>query len=180
MWDTDQVIQFVNVANCDWLRSADNCINDPVVVAAALQWRHNGAIASQITSLAVVYSIVYSDADQRKHLSSASLAFVWGIHRGPVNSPHKMASYAENVSIWWRHHGVTYWERIFYSKGCLHIHMTIWWYGACIKSTLVLTRWYKWNCFNYSDNNENEIYWISKYLWNGILNHCIWLRCKYR
>ena len=47
------------------------------------------AIASQITSLTIVYSIVYSDADQRKHQNSASLAFVWGIHRGPVNSPHK-------------------------------------------------------------------------------------------
>ena len=47
------------------------------------------AIASQITSLTIVYSIVYSDADQRKHQSSASLAFVRGIHRGPVNSPHK-------------------------------------------------------------------------------------------
>ena len=46
------------------------------------------AIASQITSLTIVYSIVYSDADQRKHQSSASLAFVWGFHRGPVNSPH--------------------------------------------------------------------------------------------
>ena len=46
-------------------------------------------MASQITSLAIVYSIVYSDADQRKHQSSASLAFVQGIHRGPVNSPHK-------------------------------------------------------------------------------------------
>ena len=48
-----------------------------------------GAIASQITSLTIVYSTVYSDADQSKHQSSASLAFVWGIHRGPVNSPHK-------------------------------------------------------------------------------------------
>ena len=38
-------------------------------------------IASQITSLTIVYSTVYSDADQRKHQSSASLAFVWGIHR---------------------------------------------------------------------------------------------------
>ena len=38
-------------------------------------------IASQITSLTVVYSTVSSDADQRKHQSSASLAFVWGIHR---------------------------------------------------------------------------------------------------
>ena len=46
-------------------------------------------IASQITSLTVVYSIVYSDADRRKHQSSASLAFVRGIHRGPVNSLHK-------------------------------------------------------------------------------------------
>ena len=46
-------------------------------------------IASQITSLTIVYSAVYSGADQSKHQSSASLAFVWGIHRGPVNSPHK-------------------------------------------------------------------------------------------
>ena len=48
-----------------------------------------GAIASQITSLTIVYSTVYSSVDQRKHQSSASLAFVRGIHRGPVNSPYK-------------------------------------------------------------------------------------------
>ena len=48
-----------------------------------------GAIASQITSFTTVYSTVYSDADQRKHQSPASLDFVRGIHRGPVNSPHK-------------------------------------------------------------------------------------------
>ena len=42
----------------------------------------SGAIASQTTSLTIVYSIVYSDVDQRKHQSSASLAFVRGIHRG--------------------------------------------------------------------------------------------------
>ena len=47
------------------------------------------AMASQITSLMNVYSTVYSGADQRKHQSSASLAFVMGIHRWPVNSPHK-------------------------------------------------------------------------------------------
>ena len=57
-------------------------------------WHHYddvimGTIASQITSLPSVYSTVYSGADQSKHQSSASLAFVWGIHRGPVNSPHK-------------------------------------------------------------------------------------------
>ena len=48
-----------------------------------------GVIASQITSLTIVYSTVYSDVNQRKHLSSASLAFVRGIHRSPVNSTHK-------------------------------------------------------------------------------------------
>ena len=48
-----------------------------------------GAMASQITSLASVSSTVYSGADQSKHQSSVTLALVWGIHRGPVNSPHK-------------------------------------------------------------------------------------------
>ena len=48
-----------------------------------------GTMAPQITSLAIVYSTVYKSADQRKHQSSASLAFVRRIHRWPVNSPHK-------------------------------------------------------------------------------------------
>ena len=60
-----------------------------LVIWPSLERRHNGPIASQITSLTIDYSIVYSDADQRKHQSSASLAFVRVIHRGPVNSPHK-------------------------------------------------------------------------------------------
>ena len=47
-----------------------------------------GAIASNI-SLTIVYSIFYSGADQRKRQSSASLAFVREIHRGPVNYLHK-------------------------------------------------------------------------------------------
>ena len=61
-----------------------------------LFWHNNhygdvimGAIASQITSLTSVYAILYSDEDQRKDQSSESLASVRGIHRGPVNSPHK-------------------------------------------------------------------------------------------
>ena len=48
-----------------------------------------GAISSQITSLMIVVSTVYLDTDQGKHQSPASLAFVRGIHRRPVNSPHK-------------------------------------------------------------------------------------------
>ena len=45
-------------------------------------------MACQITSLIIVYSSVYSDADQRKHQSSTSLAFLRGIHQRPVNSKH--------------------------------------------------------------------------------------------
>ena len=61
---------------------------------AVLVLMHNiddivGTMASQITSLTIVYSTVYSGADQRRHQSSASLAFVRGIHRWPMNSPHK-------------------------------------------------------------------------------------------
>ena len=48
-----------------------------------------GAMASRITSLTIGNSTVFSVADQRKHNSSESLAFVRGIHRWPVNSPHK-------------------------------------------------------------------------------------------
>ena len=47
------------------------------------------SIASQITSLTIVYSTAHLGADQSKNQSSASLAFVWEIHRWPVNLPHK-------------------------------------------------------------------------------------------
>ena len=59
-----------------------------------------GAIASLITSLTIVYSTVYSDADQWKHQSSASLAFA------------EMANNAENVVIWWRHHDYRLWPSV--------------------------------------------------------------------
>ena len=66
----------------------------PLVRLKASPWHHHNAViisamASQITSLTIVYLTVYSGADQRKHQSSASLDFVRRIHRWPVNSPHK-------------------------------------------------------------------------------------------
>ena len=48
-----------------------------------------GAMASQNTGLSIVYLTACSSADQWKHQSSASLAFVRGIHQWPLNSPHK-------------------------------------------------------------------------------------------
>ena len=56
-------------------------------MAVSLQWRHNGRMASQFTSPAIVTSTVYSGADQRKHQSSGSLVF-WEF-------PAQMASDAE-------------------------------------------------------------------------------------
>ena len=66
-----------------------------------------GAIAFQITSLAIVYSAFYSGANQRKHQSSTSLAFVRGIHRGPVISlnkcpvTRKMFPFDDVIMTWW-------------------------------------------------------------------------------
>ena len=59
-----------------------------------------GTVASQITSLTIVYSTVYSGADQEKRQSSTSLTFVRGIHPVTCEFPALMASDAENVSIW--------------------------------------------------------------------------------
>ena len=53
-----------------------------------------GAMASQITSLIIVYPTVYSGAEQTQTKQN----------KKPVNAPQKMASSAENDSIWWRHH----------------------------------------------------------------------------
>ena len=75
----DEIILTIIKREMDKLDTAPYHYNDVIM----------NTIASQVTSLTIVYSTVYSDADQRKHQSSASLAFVRGIHRGPVNSPHK-------------------------------------------------------------------------------------------
>ena len=65
-----------------------------------------GALASQITSLTIVYLIVYSDADHRKHQISASTGPCAGNSPAPGTGefPAQIASYTGNVSIWWRHH----------------------------------------------------------------------------
>ena len=65
------------------------CLGNIYCMLGPLWWITMGAMASRITSLTIVYSTVYSSADQRKHQSPASLALVRGIRRGPVNSPHK-------------------------------------------------------------------------------------------
>ena len=60
-------------------------------------------MAAQITSLTVVYSTVYSDTNQRKHKAPRHWPLC-GEFTGTGEFPAQRASYAENVSIWWRHH----------------------------------------------------------------------------
>ena len=95
-------------------------------------------MTSQINGLTIVYSTAYSGSDQRKHQSSASLAFGQGIHRWPVNSPHKWPAMRKMfpfddvmmmqmqlrmflssvaISLWWR-----FWEKIFVT--ILQVHIT--------------------------------------------------------
>ena len=102
-------------------------------------------MASQITKLTIVYSSVYSGADQRKHQSSASLAFVRGIHRSPVNSSHKgpvtrkmfpfhdvimwiNARYLPTVMVpWFLSIGLSYWQRYWdEDMDENHIHCFVW------------------------------------------------------
>ena len=92
------------------------------------QCRHHSDViisvmASQITRLTIVYLTVYSGADQRKHQSSASLAFVHGIHQWRVNSPHKGP--VENASIWWRHHGLAMNRSATLSNLCFFMHIIL-------------------------------------------------------
>ena len=79
---------------CLGTRQVLNGLNVLKITAGKLAIAHYGdvimsAMASQVTSITIVYSTVYSGADQRKHQSSTSLAFVRGIHQWPMNSPHK-------------------------------------------------------------------------------------------
>ena len=116
-----------------------------------------GMIASQITSLTVVYSIVYSDVDQRKHQSSASLAFVRGIHRRPVNFPHKwpvtrkMFPFDDVIMYMWACGQVC----VFVEVPCLYFSSLIfdlyyfhWWKSYDLWSNELLDKsyaFYQWN-----------------------------------
>ena len=96
-------------------------------------------IASQITSLAIVYSTVYSGRNQRKHQSSVSLAFVRGIHWWPMNSPHKgpvtrkmfFHLITSLCSIKSQPHQYRYFHYLDKSKcdyGLKGIYFRLWWY----------------------------------------------------
>ena len=98
------------------------------------------SVASQITSLTIVYSTVYWGADQRKHQSSVSLAFVRGIHRLPVNSQQK-------------------WPVI-----CFHL-MTSWWHILTPTSWNLACSYL---FFSYSTNRSEILHRVPKYHYRGL------------
>ena len=110
--------------------------------SSTLQWRHNECDGVSY-HLTIVYSTVYLGAYQRKHQSSASLAFVQGIHQWPVNSPSQRASNAENVSIWWCRHG---WWHFYNSVGAairkdlFNINVTHHWN----RNLIIFSKFSKW------------------------------------
>ena len=85
-----------------WPRSATTTVVIDSLSLSDAIWM--GTMASQIPSLTIVYSTIYSGADQRKHQSSASLAFVRGIYRSQGEFHAQMGSIAESIFIWRCHH----------------------------------------------------------------------------
>ena len=114
-------------------------------------------MASQITSLTIVYSTVYWGADHRNHRSSASLAFVWGIHRWPVNSPDKwpvtrkmfpfddviMRYLLSRFNIEWRKILWLQWNQVRYSNDTFH---QIWCWCTFLIRFIDFTRLYGTFC----------------------------------
>ena len=116
-WVTTLQSFHTDVIFCQDLNSVPNELSGYRTMPGKSSFHYNGvimgAMASQITGVSI-YSTDCSDADQRKHQSSASLAFVRGIHRWSVNSPHKepvtrkmlpfddvIMSLTEMVLTWW-------------------------------------------------------------------------------
>ena len=105
-WQMMTGLKYVNGSSYVITRAWMGWCNNTFVYGAVIM----GAMASQITNLTIVYSSVYfrhrRRRRRRKHQSSASLAFVRGVHRWPVNSPHKesitrkMFPFDDVIMIW--------------------------------------------------------------------------------
>ena len=86
---TRKMFPFDDVIIYPWELHPEFCAKRLAILWPSLRWRHNRRDGVSNHQPHDIYSTVYSDGDQRNHQSSASLAFVRGIHRGPVNYPHK-------------------------------------------------------------------------------------------
>ena len=84
-----------STSNSTWVwgcvipRASEITLKEMDKFSKSSRWRHNERDGVSNYRICIVCSAVCSGADQRKHQSSTSLAFVRGIHRWPVDSPHK-------------------------------------------------------------------------------------------
>ena len=132
-------------------------------------------MASQITRPTIVYSTIYPAADQRKHQSSAWLAFVRGIHRWPVNFSHKgpvtrkMFPFDDVIMLWhgtgWFPSGSPHW----YSGDHKIVHVPVkqyWWIWANIYESRGsnMNRLYN---HSYKHNGTVRIFIINPFTWTG-------------
>ena len=92
---TPKRLSWIAVEVREWVCKQHICVHYNDVIM--------GAIASQITSLTIVYSIVYSDADKKTSKFRVT-GLCAGASPGTGEFSAKMSSNAENVSIWWRYH----------------------------------------------------------------------------
>ena len=111
-----------------------------------------GGIASQITSFTIVYSTVYSDADHRKHQSSASLP-------GTGEFPAHMASNAENVSIWWRQWilTVSFMTNPQYRQLTQNVSHTFWYLPITKRGNNLSSRHNIPSCYLLNDESDSSI-----------------------
>ena len=116
------------------------------------------AMASQITRVSIVCPIIYSGTGQRNHQSSASLPFVRGIHRSPVDPPHKgtgtrkMFSF-DNVIM------ENYTYIIFQSSTATHFK-----YSGTGRTCYVTRIWWRWAKQGVQHWRKKRIIVINKYI----------------
>ena len=125
------------IINQGWLRYFDRMMHlsrYDVITTIFSQWKSSfhysdvivSAMASQIIGVSIVYSTVFfSGTDKKKYHNSASLALARGIHRSPVNSPHKGPVTRKMFHYRWRHHVV--WKLRCYWWACYSVR-SLWYY----------------------------------------------------
>ena len=121
-----------------------------------------GAIASQITSLSIVYSTIYSSADQRKLRATG---FCEG--NSPVTGvfPAQMASNVENVSILWRHHDKPYCASRKLCCTCALSYDSMWAYDIHAASSFVWQTEYRFVYYTKVYEYLKCVFFSARFMW---------------
>ena len=122
-----------------------------------------GTMASEITSV----TIVYSTGRRSKKTSKLRVnGLCVGNSPGTGEFPAQMASYAENVSIWWRHHAMSHTFGYLLDFGDVTSH--VW-----LSNTLLFDIFIRWIVHNVTDDQMNYAYSecnCAPWFWNHLCN----------